>query len=294
MPGALSLLERLGVHPSGRPLRGVSYRNGRRHADHPFASGAGLGVRRTTLHAALAERAAALGVERVVGKVEQVEQDRNGVTAGGVRARWMFGCDGLHSTVRRVVGLQSEVSRSGRRFGLRQHYFVEPWTDLIEVHWSGRVEAYVTPVSDDLVGVCILGPQHTDFQAALAGVVGLPERLAGAAPAGSLRGAGPLLQRATSPAAGRVLLVGDSSGYVDAITGEGLRLGFDQARAAVKCVLADNAQDYPAEWNRITRDFRRITSALVAAANGPFRPAIVPAASALPRLYGSIVERLAR
>jgi hypothetical protein len=37
-----------------------------------------------------------------------------------------------------------------------------------------------------------------------------------------------------------------------------------------------------------------LTGALVAAATSPVRPLIVPAAAALPRLYGGVVERLAR
>ena len=94
--------------------------------------------------------------------------------------------------------------------------------------------------------------------------------------------------------AGRVLLAGDASGYVDAITGEGLRLGLDQARLAVAAVAADDPARYEREWRRSTRDFRVLTDGLVRAASSPLRGAIVPAASRLPGLYGAIVERLAR
>ena len=61
MPGAVPALARLGVHPRGFPLRGVDYRDGRRNAAHRFVAGNGLGVRRTTLHAALRARAEELG-----------------------------------------------------------------------------------------------------------------------------------------------------------------------------------------------------------------------------------------
>jgi len=91
-----------------------------------------------------------------------------------------------------------------------------------------------------------------------------------------------------------VLLVGDASGYVDAITGEGLRLGFAQAEAAVTAALHGRPGSYEGEWTRITRDFRVLTSGLVMAARSPLRPAIVPLAAALPRVYGAVVERLAR
>src|SRR5665648_584872 len=48
-----------------------------------------------------------------------------------------------------------------RRFGLRRHYRVAPWTDLVEVHWARSAEAYVTPVAPDLVGVALLGPTRS-------------------------------------------------------------------------------------------------------------------------------------
>jgi flavin-dependent dehydrogenase len=292
MPGALPLLARLGVDPAGMPLRGVSYRAPGRRADHRFVNGAGRGVRRTVLQGALAERAAELGVQRVVGKVGTVSQDAASVTAAGIRSSWLLGCDGLHSGVRREIGVERRASR-GRRYGLRQHFRVEPWSDLIEVHWSAGVEAYVTPVDTRTVGVALLGRQGMDFERELSAIEGL-EFLGCAERASSLRGAGSLRQGTSRRVVGRVLLVGDASGYVDAITGEGLRLGFAQATAAVASIAADSPQRYEREWARITRDFRLLTGGLVGAANSPLRPAIVPLAAALPRVYGAVVERLAR
>ena len=307
MPGAMPLLERLGVHPAGMPLRGVSYRSAGRHVDHLFEHGSGLGVRRTTLQSALSERAAQLGVVTIAGRAHKVAQDDSGVTVtlaapSGIspevlRADYVLGCDGLHSVVRRETGLEEAInrtSRARRRFGFRQHFSVAPWSELIEVHWTPRIEAYVTPVSPTETGIAVLGPPGTDFLGELATVPELAIRLLGAEPASSLRGAGPFHTRARRPSSGRVLLVGDASGYVDAITGEGLRLGFDQARAAVANISAGTPRGYDAAWRRVTRDFRTLTSGLVSAANGPLRPAIVPLAQRLPRVYGAVVERLAR
>ncbi|MEN5075216.1 monooxygenase, partial [Isoptericola cucumis] len=182
--------------------------------------------------------------------------------------------------------------RGTRRFGLRRHYRVAPWTDLVEVHWGPRVEAYVTPVADDLVGVALLGPPGADFDAELATLPELAARLAGASPDGPVRGAGPLRVRSTARTRGRVRLVGDASGYVDALTGEGLRVGMAQARAAV-AHLSDAAA-YEREWSRATRDYRLLTGGLVAAATSRLRRGVVPAAARLPRTYGAVVERLAR
>ena len=91
-----------------------------------------------------------------------------------------------------------------------------------------------------------------------------------------------------------MLLVGDASGYVDAITGEGLRLGFAQAEVAVRAIAQDRPENYEDDWRRVTRDLRMLTSGLVAAARSPLRAAIVPVAVALPRVFGVVVERLAR
>lgn len=293
MPGALPLLDRLGVDPDGMPLRGVSYRTPARHADHVFRSGVGRGVRRTTLHRALSARAEVLGITRVAARVEVVDQTADSVTAAGVTSRYLLAADGLHSTVRQLVGLERRV-RGPRRFGLRRHYAVAPWNDLIEVHWTPHAEIYITPLAPDLTGVAVLGPPRTDYEAAIASVPELAERLAGVDAVTGVRGAGPFRQRTSSRVAGRVLLVGDASGYVDAITGEGLRLGFEQARVAIAAVAGDTPARYEREWRRVTRDFRVLTDGLVRASGSPFRAGIVPVASALPGLYGSIVERLAR
>lgn len=291
MPGALPLLARLGVDPDGMPLRGVSYRTETRRADHLFRSGEGRGVRRTTLHRALADRATELGITRVAARVEAVQQTDSTVTAAGLTARYLLACDGLHSSVRRQVGLERAV-RGSRRFGLCRHFAVAPWNDLIEVHWAKHAEVYITPIAPDTVGVAVLGPTHTDFAATIAGVPYLADRLAGAAHASTLRGAGPFRQRARARSAGRVLLVGDASGYVDAITGEGLRLGFEQARVAVASLVSGDS--YERAWRKVTRDFRVLTTGLVGAAGSPFRSGIVPLAARLPSVYGGIVERLAR
>jgi flavin-dependent dehydrogenase len=292
MPGTLAALHDLDVDPPGWPLRGISYRRADRRVDHAFRSGPGRGVRRTALHAALRRRVDDLGVPVLPTRVTSVATAGGGVVAGGVSARWLLACDGLHSTVRRAVGLERPARPSGRRFGLRHHYRVAPWTDLVEVHWGPVAEAYVTPVAPDLVGVAVLGPPRTSYADALAALPGLAVRLGGAEPAGPVLGAGPLRQVTAARTAGPVRLVGDASGYVDALTGEGLRVGLAQARAAV-ATLSDAAA-YERAWRAVTRDYRLLTAGLVAWARSPLRGAIVPLAHRAPRLYGGVVERLAR
>jgi flavin-dependent dehydrogenase len=293
MPGAIPLLDRLGVHPLGHPLSGVRYTDGKHSVEHRFATGSGLGVRRTTLHDALRGRAEALGANFVAQRVTEIEQGDDWVEAGGVRASWLLAADGLHSTVAKLVGLSIAAKPARRRrFGLRQHFLQEPWSDLIEVHWNALGEVYVTPTAEGLVGIAVLARQGTNFEDAVAASPELHARLG--EPATPLRGAGPFGQRTSARTAGRVLLVGDASGYVDAITGEGLRLGFDQARVAIAAVVEGSPRAYERDWVRVTRDFRVLTTGLARAASSPAHGAIVPLARALPWVFRGVVERLAR
>ena len=307
MPGAVDALLRLGVKPAGHSIAGFAYLNATRSVEYRFTGGLGVGVRRTALSDALMARAHQLGVQFRRGTVEAVEQSSNCVTMGirtplsleasnYVRASWVLACDGLHSHVRKLLGLEkpSHQVRGQRRFGLRRHFEVEPWTDLVEVHWARSTEVYVTPVASNIVGVATLGAPGIDFDREIGAIPSLQSRLRGAEPVGQLRGAGPLLQKTRRRVEGRVLLVGDSSGYVDALTGEGLRVGFAQAHLAVAALASGDSSGYERAWVRHTRDYRMLTTGLVGLASSPLRSVIVPLASAMPWVFGAVVQRLAR
>lgn len=296
MPGAVAELRRLGVAPAGMPIRGITYRQGGHEARAQFQGDPGLGVRRTVLHNALCDRAQELAVVRKVGHAGVVTQASDHVRAGDLRASYLIGADGLHSRVRRSLGLARPARRRHpRRYGIRQHFQLAPWTDAVEVHWGRDAEVYVTPVAPDTVGVAALGPAPLDLERILASVPALSERLRGVRPVGRPMAAGPMRQGSRRRVAGQVLLVGDAAGYVDAITGEGLRLGFREAAAAVASIAAGRPQDYEAAWARITRSYRLLAGGLVWWATRPaLRPAIVPAASAMPGLFGAVVGSVGR
>jgi len=298
MPSTVAALARLGVVPEGRPFAGIRYVSPTHRAEARFAHGGGLGVRRTTLHGALHDRAMAIGVQEVRARVGDVVQEADQVHAAGLRARWLVAADGLHSPVRRGLALDRAAPRSsdaGRtRYGQRRHYAVAPWADLVEVHWSRDVEAYVTPVGSDLVGVAVLGGAGSRYEDALRSFPSIAARLAGIEPVGAVRGAGPLRQAATSARKGRVLLVGDAAGYVDALTGEGLATGLATAAAAVDCIASGRPQDYQRRWRQATLRYRVLTEALLwAAQNQVLRPHIVPAAARLPGTFRRVVSLLA-
>ncbi|GAA5146714.1 NAD(P)/FAD-dependent oxidoreductase [Nocardioides marinquilinus] len=293
MPGALALLAELDVDPPGHALRGIRYVGGGRAATADFGAGPGRGVRRTALHDALAHAVREAGVTVEHRTAREVRQDDAGVTVDGERAGHLVAADGLHSPLRRALGLE-RAPRARRRHGLRRHYRLAPWTSYVEVHWGAAAEAYVTPVADDLVGVAVLTSQRAGYDEHLAAFPALRERLAGAEPDGDVRGAGPLRQRTRARTAGRVLLVGDAAGYVDALTGEGVALGLAQARAAVDAVAAGDVARYEREWPRLTRRYRWLTAGLVAATRpAPARRAIVPVARAARPVFGLVVDQLA-
>ncbi len=295
MPGALAALTDLGVLLDGRPFRGIRYTDGRRSVDGLFVGPAGLGVRRTELQASLRQAvdAADCGYEAVPFDATAIEQDERSVHAGGFSARYLVAADGLHSSIRRAVGLDKTV-RSEERYGLRCHFPATPWTDLVEVHWSPDREAYVTPVSDALIGVAILTSQRGSFAEHLAEFPALQERLS-TVPTTRVRGAGPLRQRSRARAHGRVLLVGDAAGYVDALTGEGIAVGLASARVLVGCISRDQPGAYEREWLHASRRYRWLTGSLLWARNQrPLAARIVPAAHRLPRVFTAAVRQLAR
>lgn len=293
MPGAVQALSGLGVALDGQPLTGIRYLDHSHTAQARFRHGAGRGVRRTTLHAALADAVVAAGVETSPRAVRTVEDRGDHLLVDGEPTRYLIAADGLHSPVRRMVGLDRPAD-DRRRYGQRHHVAVAPWTSMVEVHWSPVGEAYVTPIAADLVGVAVLTTQRRRLEDLLPEFPRLAPLLDGP-PVTPVLGAGPLRQRSRRRVAGRVLLVGDASGYVDALTGEGIALGLAQARAAVEAVAAGRPHRYELAWRRLGWRHDLLTRALLTATSRPaLRGRLVPAAAALPWVFGMAVDQLAR
>jgi flavin-dependent dehydrogenase len=299
MPGAVRELDALGIRVAGQPLRGIRYTDGRTVAEARFRGGPGRGLRRTELQAALMDALAAAGVSVRPQRIESISQDAASVHAGGVTGRYLIAADGLHSPIRRRLGLDrtTRPNRGRPRWGLRQHFAIAPWTELVEVHWAADSEAYVTPVGPQLVGVALLGSTRVPFAEALRAFPALRERLPSdlSESVSKVRGAGPLRQRVRSRVSGRVLLVGDASGYVDALTGEGIAVSLACARAAVDCIRTESPERYEQRWRTLSRRYRLITETLLWARNRPvLASAITPAAARLPAVFAALVDQLAR
>lgn len=307
MPRGVAALTRLGAlaHLDGaRSARfcGIRYVQENGVAlEGRFHDGTGLGIRRLALIEALSEAARRAGARLERGRCARalaVEGDGVVLEAGGepIRARALVAADGLHSPLRRQLGLEVE-GRCVRRFGLRRHFRGVDPGDFVEVHWSGGVECYLTPVGRDHLGVALLfereGDVPADFERLLSRFPRVVERLRGGRPDTSVRGAGPLSQRAARVAAGRVALAGDAAGYVDAITGEGLSLAFECAAAlgaslAELCARADERalESYEEDHAKRFRRYALAAGSLVWLARHPRarRPAFALLSRA-PRLF---------
>jgi len=236
-------------------------------------------------------------VRWIEDRVRAVEPRSEGVALVGrsgavLQARYVIAADGLHSPIRRQLGLDHPV-RGARRYGVRRHYRRAPWVDRVEVHWADRSEAYVTPVAPDTVGVAFLFHKPARYDDLMHSFPRLAESLGDAAPTTAARGAGPFRQRAWRVAHGRVLLVGDAAGYLDPLTGEGVAIGVATARAAIAAIVADDPTRYPRGWRRATRRYFTLTAGLLAISRVPgLRRCIIPVVRRAPFVFDAALRLL--
>jgi len=256
-PNGVEALRSLGVEirrHDAVSVRGIRFIVSGLRAEATFAGEPGCGIRRTTLHRLLVERAAAVGVRlhwqtRVLGLIP------GGVLsdAGPVACRWIVGADGERSQVRRWVGL-TPARPPVQRFGFRRHFRVTPWTDLIEVHWCRGAQVFVTPVSAGEVCVALISRDPRVRLRSLIEVCPDLARRLGRAPASTPEwGAISAARRLPAVTRGRVALIGDASGSVDANTGEGLSPIFQHALALADALSSGDLRSYEASHRRIVR-----------------------------------------
>ncbi len=256
MPDAIAALKRLGVAvPSAEacPIRGVRFLSSALSAEADFPSSErGLSIRRTALHRIMIERAADLGIgllwQSVVTGISG-----NDVQMGerAVRTRWILGADGVNSRVRRWANLDVQ-SRTGLRYAFRQHYRVAPWTDRMEIYWGKNSQAYATPVNSEEVCVAVASRNAgLRLDETLPEFPELNARVRSAEISSVERGSVSANRKLKRVWRGNVGLIGDASGTVDAITGEGLGLAFSQAVALADSLASGNLASYQAAHRRL-------------------------------------------
>ncbi len=268
MPDALDALRELGIEmPASKsmPVAGVRFIERDHAAEARFADQTGAGVRRTTLSSILMEHAREAGAALFFGKPVR-GLVRGGILAGDeeVQCRWVVGADGSQSSMRRAAGLESR-NVCQRRFGLRRHFRIEPWTDLVEAYWAHGVQAFVTPVAENEVDVAVLtGNPRLRYEAALSLFPVLLARLKNAVAISNVRGAVTASRRLDRVATSDLALLGDASGSVDSVTGLGLCMSFQQAVALGEALARENLSLYAAQHPRLAKRPRVMESVMLA------------------------------
>ena len=257
MPDALAAAGRLGISipiDESFLFRGIRFANSVGQAAAGFPRGFGIGVRRTALHRVLVEQAERAGVSLHWGDpVVAMDSELVRTRSATFRPQWIIGADGDRSRVREWAGLNT-CSREVRRFGFRRHHRIAPWTNFMEIYWGFGFQVYVTPIAPEEVCVALISRDpHLRIDDALAEFPELNERLARAEQMSSERGAVTATRRLRDIYRGRVALVGDASGSVDAITGEGLCVAFQQALALVDALEREDLHAYSRAHRRIAR-----------------------------------------
>ena len=257
MPDGRAALANFGIRipaEDSHPFRGIRFVSGTLRVDASFPADQGLGIRRTALHRIMVARAEALGIS-LLWQTPITRLHAQGVHIGRevVRSRWVVGADGGQSLVRRWAGLD-RYHYDRTRFAFRRHYRIAPWSDCMELHWGPGCQIYVTPVAADEICVALVSrDQHLRLDNALENFPELSSLLRRVEQTSVERGAISSTRKLRQVYRGQVALVGDASGAVDSITGEGLCLTFRQAQVLAQCFVEGNLRRYQREHRSLAR-----------------------------------------
>lgn len=267
LPEAVSALRALGIdlHPGlAFPLSGIRFVDDQFSATGALPRGAAFGMRRTSLHHLLLDRAAQVGVSFLWGsRVSGLHPEGAMVSGRRFFSKWVIGADGQNSSVRKWAGLDSRRAIHAR-FGFRRHFAAEPWTDAVEVYWAERCQMFVTPTAHNEVCVAFLSrDSRLRLDSALTFFPAVAQKLLSAEATSAELGSVTALSEARAVHSERVFLVGDASFTVDAIAGQGMGLGFQQAIALADALERNDSMQYASAHRRITLMPARVTKLLL-------------------------------
>lgn len=226
---------------------------------------------------------------------------------GELRARVTIAADGRRSTLAFGLGLARHPARP-RRWAIGAYMentaLVTPPRELGEMHVRSGRYIGIAPVPGGLTNVCLvkpwgagdraLGDPRTELLGELARDRGLRDRFAGARLVGTPAVLGPLAVEVGDASIDGLLLAGDAAGFIDPMTGDGLRFAVRGAELAAHAALealehgwhgvqerlrARRRAEFAGKWR-----FNRLLRALVAS------PAAVAAASAGARVAPSALH----
>jgi geranylgeranyl reductase family protein len=325
-PGTLSILDRLGI---AGPVRqramavtgmNISGPNGARIAASYPDGVRGAALTRRELDILLVEAATAAGATfepGVIVRAPLITTDTSRiigvrVAASGddrdVHARVVIAADGRHSKIAFGMGLTHYAS-SPRRWAFGA-YFID--VDGLSTHGEMHIrpDGYIgiAPLPGDVVNVCVVRELRNTFRAqrvnteeivehAVREDPVLRERFARARQVSDVTSLGPLAVDCKSVGYPGLLLAGDAAGFIDPMTGDGMRFALRGGELAAEAALqelttgvaactslqAARAKEFGAKW-RMNRGLR----ALVGSPHG------VAVASTLARGWPAPVRMLVR
>jgi 2-polyprenyl-6-methoxyphenol hydroxylase-like FAD-dependent oxidoreductase len=267
LPDSVAALKHLGVEldsAAGYPLRGIRFSDGASTVTGHFPNGAGRGIRRTYLHQLLVKHAEAANV-RLVWGAKNVHLCEGGLAVQGeiLPASFVVGADGQKSVIRNSAGLD-QVKSERLRYGFRTHYKMAPWSDYVELYWGRRGQVYITPISSDEVCVAVVSrDSKLRLADALTDFPMLQRRLAHVEHGSPEKGSMSISRQLKRVYKDGVALIGDASGSVDAITGEGMCLAFKQAEALAHALRQGCLEAYARRHQEIATKPRMMASLML-------------------------------
>ena len=294
-PGSLSILDRLGI---GAPIRaraaavtGMLVTGPGAHVAADYPDGLrGASITRRDLDVMLLNAAIESGVRFDCGvTVREPRSDERGrvdgvrIAANGhdceIRARVVIAADGRGSRLASRLQLSS-YARRPRRWAFGAYFTsVAGMTPRGEMHIRPGGYIGVAPLPDGLTNVSVVRDEanlpHADQQSfvrdAVATDTELSDRFAGATQVSRVNVLGPLAVDARLSGCPGMLLAGDAAGFVDPMTGDGLRFALRGGELAAEAALeelesrepafatlhARRAREFSSKW-RINRALRSI------------------------------------
>ena len=299
-PGALARLKAIGMWTGptaesggastrGFPIRGMRIRSprgatflGRYRAG---ANPSGLAIRRSVLDIQLLDRARERGV-RVLQGVEAIAAEhsapdgavvtcRDADRAGGVRlaAKRVIIADGRQSFLARALGfIEPDAAEPGpRRYAVRAHCEgVSNLSEFAEMHVGEGGYCGIAPLSKTSANLCYVRftsrldmtprTMESDFRRDVGAYPDISGRLQDARVEGRIRVIGPLRIRSRRQASGPYLACGDTTGFLDPFTGEGIAHAIASGvlgAEAVRASLDGSATSFH-EYERRIRGLRRV------------------------------------
>lgn len=282
-PGALAVAAELGLRPAidecGLPLDGMKVVGASGRTISATYDGArGLAITRATLDHLLVEAAGRAGAQveqgvRVEGPLYDDTHGRRIVRgavlhAGGRRIRvpaaWTVGADGRRSALALALGLIASTP-TPRRWAVGAYFAeVTGMSSFGEMHIRRGHYIGLSPVPGGLTNACVVTADRARLARPgdlLAEVLAtdpmLRDRFAGAVRAGAITCVGPLGVDCRACGHEGLLLAGDAAGFIDPMTGDGLRFALQGGVLAAEAILRASERPVLAAHQLLARARRR-------------------------------------